>query len=322
MQSVKEAFEVYLERSDVRPNSVRAKRRALMLFVEAFGDPPVTAVTPAMAEDFKVILAKGGRSKSGANTYLNVFKPMFRRLRDHGVIESNPFSYVRPYKVDRKEPIPFTLADLELMAERFPLLWRIRLALGLNSCRRGETANVLVREIHLGRDAHIALSYKEASGQTWPWGVKSYEVRYIGLPEVMAVGGATLHVHRDIVSRMESLPADQPYLCVEEKYYRRMMQRQAAGELTDNDRNDPVGNFNRRFKDQQKLAGVSEPKRYQELRAAFGTAYLSKYDLKSAADAMGHKATSSTVRYDRRGRMSVVNQASELMADVYRDYQP
>jgi len=309
-QSVSSVFELYLERSDLRPNSIIAKRRALRYFVEWFGDLPCSGVAVAMAEDYKVMLAKG-RSKSAANTYLDNFRPFWAWLVGHGRISVNPFYHVKPYKLDEKPKVFFTPDDLAKMVRFFDLLWRVRLAFGLLGCRRGMMQNVLVREIHLdGETPHVELSYKTKSDRTWPWGQKDYGVRYIGLPERIQVGEESLNVHRDVVELMERLPRHQPYLCLTPKEYDRMLERQSQGVLTQDHINDPAGNFQRGFNLRQTRAGIKSPKRYHELRAAYITHLIDSVGIRRAQQAVGHKSLQTTARYDRTEIMKTVQMSN------------
>ena len=98
------------------------------------------------------------RSLSAANTYINVFRPFFVWCQGHGYMRQNPFYGIGPYKTERKPPVSFEGLDLERMARAFDCLWRIRLALGLCGCRRGEMLSVLVKEINMDSDdPHIQL---------------------------------------------------------------------------------------------------------------------------------------------------------------------
>ena len=318
-QSITSAFELYLSRADLRPNSVRLKKKALEMFVRWFGDLSVEAVTPAIAEDYKAMLAGDGRSRQAANVYLANFRPFWRRLRDHGRIDVDPFAHVSMYKVDRHPPKAFEAIDLERMAGHFDLLWRVRFCLGLLGCRRGEMLNVIVREFHLeSHDSHIEIQSKARTDKTWRWGVKTYDVRYVGLPEVMTIGDKSIFLHSDIVRLMEALPADQPYLCLEPRYYQRMIKRHREDRLTDQDYNDPAINFNRLFRSKQKLAGILDTKRYHELRAGYVTAIAARHGIKAAADAAGIKSLQTAARYDRKTVMAIVSESNDLMQTAYK----
>src|SRR5512133_114178 len=168
-QSILSCFELYLARADLRPASVRFKRQALRYFVEWFGDLPVGRITPAIAEDYRTMLAKG-RSKRTANGYLANFRPFFGWLTKHGRIQADPFDGVQAFKLTEQDRQTFTPQELGRLLKVSDDLWRCRICLGLLGCRRGETLNVTVKEVFLDEpDPYILLSPKKAGADTWGW---------------------------------------------------------------------------------------------------------------------------------------------------------
>jgi integrase len=326
VNSVASCFELYLERSDLRPNSIRFKRQAMKHFLKWFGDMPVGEVTLEMAEDYKVMLAKKatlhkrGRKKKTANGYLANIKPFWKWLQRHGVIKSNPFYGIRPYRTTAHRHTPFAVRELSWMARVACRLWRVRMCLGLLGMRRGEVMHLTVREINLsGPQAHILLGPKEQTSRSWPWGLKQRKVRMVALPEAMRFENATVALHRDIVRLQEDLPDNQPYICLEPKYYRRMIERQQAGTLTEDDVDDPTRNYQRHFAQMQRRAGVSPTKRFQELRAAFITKMIVAGGLEQACKAVGHSSVEITRHYDRRTEESLVAEIGKLAVDFYQN---
>lgn len=321
-QSVASAFEIYLARSDLRPASVRFKRRALAYFLEWFGDMAVGRVTIAMAEDYRTMLAKG-RSKAAANGYLANFTPFWNWLRRHNRIQSNPFDAVRLYRITETQRETFSAAALSRLIRCSARLWRVRICLGLMGCRRGEVLNLIVTDFHLeSHEPHVVVSPKQATARTWAWDVKDHAIRYVGLPEIMRFDGAVVELHADIVTLMEELPSRQPYLCLEPKYYDRLIGAQASGALEDTRIADPTGNFQRMFRRLQTRATIEPPKRFHELRAAFATAMIEKHGLGRAADALGHSSTQITRKYDRKSRMSLVAEINETAGNCYESNVP
>lgn len=316
--SLASCFEVYLERSDLRPASVRFKRKALAYFLEWFDDIPVGCVTAAKAEDYRKLLAKG-RSKRSANGYLANFKPFFGWLLRHGAIRSDPFYGLRLYRITELKRETFKARELSWMIRLASRLWRVRICCGLLGMRRSEVLNLTIREINFsGPQAHILLTPKTKTDTTWPWGLKSHACRMVALPEAMRFEDFTVQLHRDIVRLQEDIPAEQPYICLERKYYDRLMNRQRDGKLTDVHSADPTGNMQRAFRYLQRDAGVSPPKRFHELRAAFATKMIVEGGLEQAAKALGHSSVEITRRYDRRTQESLVAEIGRLAVNFYQ----
>lgn len=316
--SVSKLYELYLSRSDLRPSSVRFKRRALRYFLEFFGDIPVGGCNLAVAEDYKTLLAKG-RSKRSANGYLANFKPFWVWLFRHGRISSNPFSDIRLYRITETKRKTFTLIELGRLIKLASRLWRVRICLGLLGMRRGEVLNLAVSDLNWSSsDSHILLSPKKSTEYTWPWELKDHAVRMVALPERMNFCGVTVELHRDLLRLIEDLRDGQPYICIEEKYYSKLMMWQHDKKLTDIHAADPTGNFQRSFRKLQEKAGISPTKRFHELRASFTTRMIPRIGIERTADALGHSSVEITRQYDRRSQKSLVAEIGRVAENCYQ----
>jgi len=309
-QSIASCFELYLARSDLRPSSVRFKKQALRYFLKWFGDLEIGSVTPAIAEDYRTLLVKEGRSRSTANGYLANFKPFWNWLRRHGRVPANPFDGVKPFKITEPARETFTPAELARLMTVGDPLWQGRICLGLLGCRRGETLNVTVADIHLDATVpHILLAPKTVGPDRWAWELKDHAIRYVALPKMMRFVGRTVDLHGLIGGLIAALPSGQPYVFVEPRYYRRCVGRTWVP--------DPTGNFQRMFRAVQRRAQIEPPRRYHELRAAFATAMIDAVGLSRAADALGHSTTQLTRKYDRHGKMSLLSEIGSAAQKCY-----
>jgi integrase len=139
----------------------------------------------------------------------------------------------------------------------------------------------------------------------------------IALPERMCFEGTTVALHTDIVRLQEDIPDTQPYLLLEPDYYRKIIGWQKEGTLRDEQTYDPTGNFQRAFRKVQRDAGVSPPKRFHELRAAFATKMIENGGLEQAAKALGHSSVEITRKYDRRSQEALVAEIGRLAISFY-----
>lgn len=313
---ISELFELYLSRQDLRPSSVRFKRRALKYFLEYFGDMLAGGVTGAIAEDYRTMLAVG-RSKAAANGYLSNFKPFWEWLYRHNYISENPFYGLRLFRITRIKRITFTAHELSRMLKIANQIWRVRMCFGLLGMRRGEVLNVCDCDIKLSSDhPHIVLCPKKATKDTWPFDLKDFAIRYVALPEKMYFDDIVVRLHDDIIELMRQ---PWPYLCVEEKYYKKLIQWQRDNKPGfEEDCLDPTGNFQRMFRALQKRAGVSPTKRFHELRAAFATKMIDGYGLDRAAAALGHSNVQTTRMYNRKTEMSLVADMGKIAEKCYQ----
>ena len=318
MDSVSKLFELYLARSDLRPSSVRFKKRAFGYFVKWFGDVPVGGITLAMAEDYKTLLAKG-RSKRSANGYISNLRPFFVWLKRHGKIATNPFADIKLYRITESRRGTFSLLELGRLIKIASRIWRVRLCLGLLGCRRGEVLNLVVQDINWSAsESYILLSPKRATAYTWEWGIKDHCIRMVALPERMNFCGIAAELHRDIMRLTEDLRNGQPYICIDEKHYNKLIGWQRDGILKDEHVHDPIGNFQRRFRNLQGRAGIYPTKRFHELRASFCTRMIPKIGLERTADALGHSNVEITRQYDRRSQKSLVVEIGRIAENCYQ----
>lgn len=318
-QSIASLYELYLKRADLRPNSVDVKKRSLKYFLEWFGDMPPDKVTLAIAEDYRSLLAKG-RSKRAANAYLGNFKPFWTWLFRHGRIPGNPFYSIRLYKITAVRRETFSSDELSRLMQVSNRLQRTQNCLGLLGMRRGEMLNLRRENIKLtARKAHILLCECKATDDKWPWDIKGHAARHVAVPESMAFPDIVVNLRADLGYLMAQ---SWPYVCLDKVSYSKIVKSWRENMLRDNRLANYERNFQRRFRRLQQLAGITELRRYHELRAAFITQMIENTDLSRAADAVGHSSISTTKIYHRFSDMSLVEEMSRVAAKCYETNVP
>ena len=187
---------------------------------------------------------------------------------------------------------------------------------GLLGMRRGEVLNVTDCDIKLSNPPHILLQPKKATKDTWPFDLKDHATRYVALPEKMYFDDVVVSLHKDV---QELMRQPWPYITVEERYYKKLIQWQRDNRPGfEEDCLDPTGNFQRMFRALQKQAGVTPTKRFHELRAAFATKMIDGYGLDQAAKALGHSNVQTTRMYNRKSEMSLVQDMGKIAEKCYQ----
>jgi integrase len=321
-QPVSAMFTLYLERSNLRPASVDFKERACKFFIRWFGDPPVGRVLPATAQSYRAMLGKG-RKQTTVQGYLSVFKPFWRWMRANDYIHSDPFAFVSIRVDEQQRREGFSHTDLSLMMMVANPMQRLQICLGLLGCRKGEMFNMQVRDVRLDHPKpHIILTAKDASKKTWPWGTKNHKTGLIAIPPVMRFESMDFDLAEAIRERMAELRQEpEGYLCIPQRYVDRLLGLQAQGLLRWAQIKDPMGNFSRSFRELQKRAGMKEPNRFHELRAAFITAMIdANVPLARIAKAARHARIQQTMKYDRKTDLSIVSDVSQVMENAFASY--
>lgn len=319
-QSVSELHRVYLERRDLRPATVESYCRACRWFCRWFGDPAAASVTPLMIEDYRTMLRRRLGKPSSVVNYENWFKPFWSWLLRHRYIESDPFAgLARPVTDEAPQRHTFSPDELSLLIRAADDQGKLMICMGLEGARRGEMLTTQVADVHLKESpAYIELAARTAGERTLCWGTKGHRVRIIPVPERIGFVGHFVPFRELLARRIEALHgAPQAYLFVPERALKVRLERQAAGTLSYGDVRDMWGNFPRWFRALQKRAGIAEPKRFHELRAAFITAMIGAVGLSRAADLAGHASVEQTRKYDRKQRMELVAEAASNAATTY-----
>ncbi|HPY51476.1 MAG TPA: site-specific integrase, partial [Sedimentisphaerales bacterium] len=246
------------------------------------------------------------------------FKPFFSWLQKRGYVGCNPFADLR-VTVDEEMRTTFNAKELGRLMNIANEIERLQIAFGLLGCRRGEVLNLQVRDVRLDDIPHAVIVHKEPSANTWAWGSKNHRVRYIGLPETMAFNGLVYEFHLAIRTRIVQLGRHpEGYVCVRDRYVAKLLQWQKDGTLTYERRKDPTGNHPRFFKQLQRRAGILEPRRFHELRAAFTTSQLDAgMDIGRVAKLVGHASVNQTKHYDRKSNLSLVAEAARVASKSY-----
>jgi len=316
-QPVSKMFKLYLERSNLRAASIDIKARACRFFIQWFGDLSICEVKKTMADDYRTMLRRG-RTATSVNSYLNNFRPFWAWLANRGYLRTNPFALIGPIRVDEQpERETFTPRELGAMMMVADDLWKIRIAFGLQGGRRGEVLAIQVCDVHLEDEpAHVLLGAKSGNGQTLPWGTKGRRLRLLALPERMGFDGILIPLRQLVASRCRGRDPEI-YLCLREERRKILLERHRAGILTHGDLRDPDGNFPRQFRALQRRAGITRPRRFHELRAAFATHMIDSVGLSRAAELMGHASVEQTRKYDRTKRMALVAEAAKVTENTY-----
>ncbi|MHC4604630.1 MAG: tyrosine-type recombinase/integrase [Planctomycetota bacterium] len=309
---VSQAFQVYLQKSDLADNSIELKSRAVDLFVKSFGNLPVEGITPEMAAEYKRLSAIG-RSRSAANFYLANISPFFGWLDANSHIERNPFKGIRRFAAGRKVRLMFSGEEINRILVVADARWQTIVRLSCeNSLRRGEVLNVCRDDID-GKWLHI--QPKKQTARTWPWRIKNHAEALLLLSEPL----------QDAITKLlVEVPLSQPYIVVEPKMYRKMIQLQNENSLGHRAMGCPFSNFNRSWRQLLKRAWVSPTKRFQDLRASFCTALLNGgMRLDEVSKVMRHSTIATTTQfYARYDAAELAAKSQEIIEKYYASNVP
>lgn len=313
-------FTLYVSASDLAESSAAIKKRALGFFVKAFGDCKADSVDYGRAEDFKNCLTKG-RSRESANIYLKNFKPFFGWLVKRGFIKQNPFDQLTMFKCGEKKRDLYTAEEIERIIRVCDDRWKAIVLLALCSLRRAEVLNLTVAEIHFDK-SYILITPKKDTEQTWQWEIKNHNQAIVPLPETITLPDMTVNLHQLLISLIEKLPPQQPYVCLRSAHFENVMRHRQRDTVTFEMRNCPGGNFDRDFYAILKRAKVRR-KRFHDLRATFATEMAKHMTLTETQKLMRHSSPNTTAKYYiRTDEQRLIAKANETAKICYASNVP
>jgi integrase len=295
MLTLKQAFEIYLEKSSFAESSIEVKQRAFNLFTAMVGDLPIEEVTYGQAEDYKLELAKG-RARKAANIYMANLKPFFVWLVRRGYLETNPFDELTLYPVSERNKEIFTPAEIERILRIADLRMQVITLLGLCSLRRAEVLNLTTADLNFAK-GYLYIRPKADTATTWRWDIKNHQEAIVPLPEKFSLMDMTVNLHALIRQLSLEIPVFQPYLCIKPACYRYLIQLKDAGRLKWVLRNCPWQNFPRDWRHLLKRASVRSL-RFQDLRVTFATTMVKNgLAITDTSKLMRHSSIQTTATY-------------------------
>jgi integrase len=213
---------------------------------------------------------------------------------------------------------PRELERLVTVTQQEPY-WQARIGLGLVGCRRKEMFEVVKSNVHMDEDTpYILLAARKADAHGWAWRPKNHRLRYIALPGYIVCGNTQLPLREAIAECIRRTPAGQPYIILEPKVYRRMMERKHQGSLSLDHTNDPFGNFQRAFNTVQRRAGIVPVHKFHDLRRTFGTQAVERLGLDAGTKALGNSSVEVTRRhYHVSEKLKLVQTLNERTPQFY-----
>ncbi len=296
MKPVSELFKIYLSCGAYADSTIESKRIAMGFFINKLDDLDIDKVTYGHAEDYQKILWQGGRVAKTVNLYVIHLSHFFEWTIKHKYVQDNPFFGLKSLPEQINKRPRFTDEELTRMLEVANIYWTNLICLGSLGLRRGESLNLVVRDIHFD-EGYILITPKKDTAETWRWGIKNRTQAYAPLPEFIMLLGKMIKFQANLCKLIELLPQRQPYVSIPPGYFQRLMKSHREGILHHRKRKCPWGNFDRDFKALLKRACVS-PKSFHDLRRTFAHKLkLAGYDLKETQTLMRHKSIQTTAEY-------------------------
>lgn len=290
----------------LEPATRALSRRAFSYLAEAVGAVRVGDFGLAQAQRFQTWLIDRGLSPASANVYCKTVRPVFRWAMRLGVLESDPFAALPPFRIPKGKIRIYEADEVQALLHGCPdRLWRLRIMLAVTAgLRRGEVLNLTAADCDFAAGL-LWVQPKKDSAHTWAWSVKDKDRRIVPMTDETA----------GLLQRqLLDLPTGQPYLCLTPRRYRRLIGLKRAGILADRLRACPDENFTKPFERIGRRAGV-QVGTFHDLRRTCLTVWLENgLQPHEVMQLAGHAEIDTTMRYyvaTRRTLMDKARRASQ-----------
>ena len=260
-------------------------------------------------------MQQGGRAAKTVNLYVIHLSHFFAWAVKRQYIKANPFFGLKQLTAeDKMQPI-FSDDEVVRLFNVASLRWKALICFGLLGLREGEAFNLERKDLDFEK-GHILISPKKEDAYRWAWNIKNRKQAYAPLPEYITLPDCVIPFHAILHKLLDSIPKQQPYICVVPEYYEKLIRQQRAGTLHFRKRLCPWGNFDRDFKALMKKAWVKPTKSFHDLRRTFADKLRKAgYDLKEVQLSMRHSSIQTTAKY------YVCIEEQELVAKVSETFK-
>lgn len=154
--TLKEFAKEYLDWSSTVKSYATYKRDKLSLkkLIDFLGDISLKAITAKRLEEYHAFLLKRGQKPSGVNVEIRHLKAAFNKAVFWGYIEKNPYTKIKPLKIQKKPPKFLKENEIKLILDNiYDLDFKDLIICYLETgCRRQELLNLKKEDIDLQND--------------------------------------------------------------------------------------------------------------------------------------------------------------------------
>jgi len=284
--------------------------RSFRYLLKAIGDMELRYMKSEHAEQFQLWLLNR-YSRTSVNIYMKIIRPAFRYAMRRNWMKDDVFAVPLLKVTENRERI-YEPDEVDRMLKQANQLWRLRIILAY-SCglRRAEVLHLRFCDFDFQRML-VHIQARQETQQIFAWEPKGRTNRTLPLPEKAA---------QLIKARKKELPSEQPYVCLSEiRYFRlmqiKLMQIKKKGKFSERLRLCPDENFSKPFKAILQRANVPDGT-FHDLRRTYGTmmaeAGIPQHEL---AYLMGHNDSKTTEKFYIRLRQRRVIERARAAACV------
>lgn len=279
-----------IKAASVRPRTLEQYTEKARTIVQAIGDRPLDALTPATCAAVYAPIAAAGHARTAQLVY-NILDMMLRDAVEMRLLTSSPMTALRRPRYDPREINPF-LADEAAALQADPdhgIAWRLLAGTGL---RRGEACALRWTDVDLrGRSICVERQLVRASGRIYETAPKS------------SAGLRTIPISAALVEDLRAHLLNQIFICRRGDYV-----------LSCDGRRVEPRTVNRWLAAAAARAGVEDahPHRWRHTYGA--DAVSAGVDIRVLQRLLGHSNISVTARYYAYVRPDVLRSAADLIA--------
>jgi integrase len=299
-------------RSQVRESTMTDYKMTLEDFIKVIGNIDIHRVRHEHGEKFLCACLDKGNTPATAAKKLRELKSLFQRAVERGLLEANPFRYIRQPKVAKTKIRVLTNDEcgrLLNVAQSFtrsqPVRWDLLILSALcTGLRRGELMNLTWQDIDLERKI-VQVSPKPDTVSTWKWQIKDTDRRVLPLTDELL---GLFREHK--LARKEGYP----YVFVPPSRCDEIQKLRKEKRWPVHQANSPINGFDCHFGQIRKLAKLDDVTFHDLRRTCLSQWFvygLREFDVMTMA---GHSSFSTTRNFYlavRQDLLESTRQASE-----------
>jgi integrase len=302
--------------NQIRQSTQTGYRQAMNQFIKLVGNIDIASVTLRHGERFRQACCDANNSDWTVSKKIRAIKRIFQLAVERGQLEANPFQFLKKPRCRKKKVIIFDDGEYERLLlnakdqiNSHCVNWQLLIGFALETgMRKSELLNLTWWNIDFAAKT-ATVSPKKNSKNTWEWHVKDCDER------VLPLSDAALKL---LAKHQEGQDEGCPYVFIPSSRYRHIQKLRKQGQWDYEDsRLSILRNFNRDFGILRSLSGISDKKRFHDLRAtAINNWFRSGLSLEDVRRLAGHASITTTQEFYLAVADGLVDRARDANAET------
>ena len=252
--------------NQIRQSTRKVYENAMNKFIAVVGNIDIQALTIKHGECFRQACFDKGNSDATVNKDIRALKRIFQLALERRQLEENPFRFLKKPRCRKKKVIMFQDDECRILVQNAKhatdsqcVNWRLLIVMAIETgMRKSELLNLTWQDIDF-ESRTVWVTAKKDTKYTWEWRIKDCDERELPLSE---------NALKMLAQQQGEMEVGCPYVLVPPNRLRHIQELRRLGEWSYEDsRLKVLPNFKRDFGVLRRRCGISEEKRFHDLRS-------------------------------------------------------